>query len=148
MPMLTKGTWVVVADAEKAVVYENVGDVRKPELRRLQQIDAPETFVATDRPGRMPDVGPNQRSALEQPDYARLAGEGLAADLAAVLARKLVKGAFERLVIVAPPQVLGAIRDELSDEVRARVLGEIPKTLTNHPVPKIGPLVAEALDGG
>jgi protein required for attachment to host cells len=49
---------------------------------------------------------------------------------------------FEKLVIIAPPRVLGNLRKVLHAEVIARVIGEIPKELTSHPVAEIERLVA------
>ena len=57
------------------------------------------------------------------------------------------RGAFERLVVVAPPKVLGDLRSKLHKEVDDRVVAEIPKTLTNHPVDQNEALVASALHG-
>jgi protein required for attachment to host cells len=42
--------------------------------------------------------------------------------------------------------VLGALRARLSDEVAERVVGEVPKVLTNHPVERLGEIVVRALD--
>ncbi len=54
--------------------------------------------------------------------------------------------AFDRLVIVAPPQVLGALRGALSSTVRARVASEVSKDLMNcssYELPKhLGPTMA------
>lgn len=148
MPMLTKGTWVVVADGERAMILENAGDTRKPDLRQVDRLEAVEVAAASDRPGRMNDNGPGQKSAMEQPDFGRLSADGLAADLVAYLVKKATKGRFERLVLVAPPQVLGAIRDQMPDALRVRVVTELPKTLTRHPLPKISEMITEALGKG
>jgi len=148
MAMLTKGIWIVVADSERAMVLENVGDTRAPELHQIHRLEAVEVAVASDRPGRMNDNGPGQKSAMEQPDFGRLSADGLAADLVAYLDKHATKGGFERLVLVAPPQVLGALRDRMEGPLRARISAELPKTLTGHPLPKIAELVAEALSKG
>ena len=55
------------------------------------------------------------------------------------------KGRFERIVLVAPPAVLGDLRDDLHKEVRNKVVGEISKTLTNHPIDEIEKIVAGEL---
>jgi protein required for attachment to host cells len=51
------------------------------------------------------------------------------------------RGAFEHLVIVAPPQVLGEMRKQLHQEVATKVVAEIDKTLTNHSVFEIEKLL-------
>ena len=40
--------------------------------------------------------------------------------------------------------VLGEIRKKLHKEVTDRLLGEVPKTLTNHPVPEIEKIIQAA----
>ena len=47
------------------------------------------------------------------------------------------RGRFDRLILVAGPQILGALRPKLHQEVAAKVVGEVPKTLTNHPLGEI-----------
>lgn len=146
--LLAKGTWVVVADGEKALFLENIGDIRHPELRLLarEEADLEMPGADTDRPGRMADPGPGQRSALEQPDYARLASERFAGDLADQLRTRLRRGRFEKLILVAPPQVLGALREAMDEALRACVVAELHKTLTKHPLPKITELVTAEID--
>ena len=52
-----------------------------------------------------------------------------------------------QMVIAAPPQVLGAIRDRMPDALRGRVLAELDKTLTKHSMAGIAEIVAAALEG-
>ncbi|MDT8856246.1 host attachment family protein [Paracoccaceae bacterium Fryx2] len=145
MAMLTSKTWIMVADGERAMILENAGDTRDVVLRQRKALTAAAVVGASDRPGRMADNGPNQRSAMEQPDFARLAADGLAADVVAHLLEQVGKAGFEQLVLIAPPQVLGAVRDRLPPALQAVVVAEIPKTLTKHPLPKIADIVVEAL---
>ncbi|MFC3118959.1 host attachment protein [Jhaorihella thermophila] len=49
-------------------------------------------------------------------------------------------------MIAAAPDVLGALRDELHKEVAERVVAEIPKTLTNHPVDQLEKVVKAELE--
>jgi len=147
--LLAKGAWVVVADGEKALILENIGDLKQPKLRlrRREEADLTIPGADTDSPGRVYESASGTRvSALEQPDYPRLASERFAAELAAALARQARRGLFERLVLVAPPQVLGALRDAMDADLRAHVVAELPKTLTKHPVAKIAELVAAEID--
>lgn len=147
--LLAKGAWVVVADGEKALILENIGDLKRAELRLIERSEADLVIPGADtyQPGRVHDSGPGVRiSALEQPDYARLAGERFAAELVVMLAKAAKAGRFERLVLAAPPQVLGALRDAMGADLRARVVAELPKTLTKHPVAKIAELIAAEID--
>ena len=147
--LLAKGAWVVVADGEKALVLENVGDLKAVQLRLVKRDEANLEIPGADSypPGRVYESGPGIRvSALEQPDYARLAGERFAAELVASLTEAAQAGRFTRLVLAAPPQVLGALRAAMRADLAATIVAEVPKTLTNHPVAKIAEVIAAEID--
>src|SRR5690606_12826900 len=134
MTELSQGTWVLVADGQKALFLRNEMDAQDPHLvvTRIAEQDNPaDRDQAADRPGRMADKGPGQRSARAETDFHQLAKERFADDLAEILYRQAHKGRFDRLVIAAPPSVLGDLRRKLHKEVAARVVAEVPKTLTN-----------------
>lgn len=151
MATLKQGTWVVVADSEKALFLRNLTDHQNPNLdlfERESQENPPDREQSANRPGRMPDTGKNQRSAMDDTDWHELAKERFAADLSDILYAKAHDGAFDRLIIVASPEVLGNLREGLHKEVADRVIAEIPKTLTNHPIDQIEKLVKRELDAG
>jgi protein required for attachment to host cells len=139
--------WVVVADGEKALFLRNEGDAKYPNLEVFREIheENPATHEqGTDAPGRYHD-GPNvNRSAVQETDWHRLEKERFAKDIADRLYKMAHRGDFERLVIVAPPLVLGEMRKELHKEVDAKVSAEVAKTLTNHTVEEIERILQEA----
>lgn len=47
-------------------------------------------------------------------------------------------------MLVAPPLVLGEMRHKLHKEVEERIVGEIPKTLTGHPIPNMEKILLAA----
>ena len=149
MALLAKGTWVVLADGEKALICENTGTPRAPRLRvhaKMAQDLAPQRELAADRPGRMPDPGRNQRSAMEMTDLPRQAKERFAAEVAVRVNHLAGRADAARLVIAAPPQLLAVLRDGLDGALRDRVIAELPKTLTQHPLSALGPKVADLVD--
>ncbi len=161
MTGMTQGTWVLIADGEKALFLENLTDDADPNLhvwREDRHVNPPNRDQAANRPGRMKDAGLSaqaaqpgaggstaSRSAFEETDWHRLEKARFAQELADRLYRYAHGGRFQRLVVVAPPKVLGDLRSKLHKEVADRVVAEIPKTLTNHPVDQIEALVAAAL---
>ena len=145
MPDIPHDAWVLVADGEKALILRNEGDGAYPNLQvtRLIEQDNPATRdQGTDRPGRFSDGPSMHRSAVQETDWHRLAEERFARDLADRLYKAAHAGRFDRLILVAPPRTLGELRDALHKEVRARVIAEIDKDLTNHPVHEIEKIVA------
>lgn len=150
MALLAKGTWAVVMDEERAIILENGGTVDAPRLHEVERMAGEPLAPYSDRPGRAHDAAKDQRSAMEQPDLDRLAGERLAARVV----DHLRKVAGDRpLVLSAPPQVLGALRDELERQgalhgpARLNLLCTMDKTLTGMPVAKLPPILQAALDG-
>lgn len=137
---LDNKVWVLVADGEKALFFENTGNRKTPAfrvVRELEQENPATREQGTSPPGRMHDPGPNQKSAMEQTDWHRLAEERFAKEAAQLLYRYAHENRFRQIVLVAAPRVLGELRKELHPEVASRVIGEVPKTLTNHPVDQI-----------
>lgn len=146
MIMLRTGDWVLVADSEEAYFLENAGDTITPDLVRKRHERPLETAGrASDRAGRRIDNAMGQRSALEQTDLHQVARDRFAEQVADMLGEHARAGDFTRLVLFAAPAVLGKIRTHLDDATRACVIAEVPKTLTNHPLPEIGKLVLREL---
>lgn len=148
MTELKTGTWVLVADGEKALLLENVGDADFPnfEVRRKDEHANPPTHEqGADRPGRFNDGPTVSRSAVADTDWHRLEQERFAHDLADLLYRMAHKHRFDRLVVVAGPQILGDLRDAFHKEVRDRIVAEIPKNLGHEPVDKLEEHIKAAL---
>ncbi len=132
-------TWVLVGDGEKAMILRNEGDEVYPNLvvEKLFEQDNPATHEqGTDRPGRTNDFFGN-RSAVENTDWHKLEESRFAKDIADRLYALAHAGRFERLVVVAPPATLGKLRTSFHSEVSSRIIAEIDKTLTQHPVDQI-----------
>lgn len=138
MAALEQGTWVIIADGEKALVMENITDAQDPNLV-VVSVEEPDAGPAkpSDRAGRRADTGPNQKSAVEEDTWKTHARSLFVQDVANLLNRKGLKGAYKRLVLVASPHVLGLLRRRLHSEVLAKVVAEVDKTLTNHPLHKV-----------
>ncbi|TYC53425.1 host attachment protein [Rhodobacterales bacterium] len=136
--------WVVVADGSKALFLRNEGDEKFPNLevfRKEEQENPPTHEQGTDKPGRFNDGPQVHRSAVAETDWHQLAEENFASDLADILYKRAHKGDFDKMILVAAPSVLGQVRKQLHKEVADRVVAEIDKDLTNHPVDQIEKLV-------
>lgn len=70
--------------------------------------------------------GPGEKSDLGHERQAAFARE-----VAEELNKEAAKGAFERLTVVAPPRMLGVLRDHLSTAARGKLAGELAKDLTH-----------------
>ncbi|SDY35417.1 host attachment protein [Citreimonas salinaria] len=145
---LPQNAWVLIADGEKALFLVNNGDEQDMNLnvlRKDEQENPKAGDWAANRQGRMQDTGVQQRSALENTDWHELEKERFADDLADHLYKQAHKGAFDKLVIVASRPVLSELRKALHKEVESRVIHEVPKVLTNHPLDEVEDLLSKSL---
>ncbi len=137
-------SFVVVADGEKMLFFRNEGDGEflKLEVERKRVQDNPPTRdQKTDEAGRaFASSGPG-RSAYEETDYHALEEARFAADTAELLKKRALRNDFDSLIIVAPPRTLGELRKHYHKEVEKRLVGEIPKDLTGHPVEEIEKII-------
>ncbi|QDZ00183.1 host attachment protein [Nitratireductor mangrovi] len=137
---LETGTWVLVADGERALFLRNEGTAFEPRLEvvdRAQQENPPTHDQGTDRPGRLNDGSDHHRSAVQETDWHRIAKERFADEIADKVSALALKDAFKQIVLVAQPHVLGELRKKLHKEAEGRIKAEVPKTLTNHSLPEI-----------
>ncbi|XDA99360.1 host attachment family protein [Sulfitobacter sp. LCG007] len=144
MSELKTDALIVVADGEKALYLRNLGDAEFPnfQVERVTEQENPPTHEqGTHAPGRMNDGGPGQKSALADTDWHALEKERFAHDIADRLYAMAHKGRFDRLILVASSTVLGELRGTLHKEVSDKVVAEIPKVLTNHPLDQIEKIV-------
>jgi protein required for attachment to host cells len=129
--LIRHGEWVVVCDGAKALVLENAGDIRTPNLKTVQvfeQEDLATHLIGTDAPGRTFNSVGSARSAVEQAFLTQLAQH---------LEEALSSGRAKSLIIVAPPRALGMIRPAYSHAVKGAVRAEVDKDLVKMPVHEI-----------
>lgn len=144
---LKTGLWLMVADGEKALFLKNEGDTLHPNfqvVREIGQENPPTREQGTDRPGRFSDGPSAHRSAVADTDWHKVGKIRFADEIAQRLYKMAHRGDFKEIALIAPPLVLGELRKRLHPEVSDRVVGEIPKTLTNHAVFDIEKLLLAA----
>ncbi|MBA4210305.1 MAG: Host attachment protein [Parvibaculum sp.] len=125
--------WIVVADGEKCrfLASEKRNADPTPALPDLETDNPPTREQLTDRPGRTFESVGNRRSAYEPPtDPHRQGKRDFAKKIAGILLDKARERAFDKLVLVAPPTMLGDLRAELSGEALDRLIGEVNKDYT------------------
>jgi len=135
--LIRHGEWVVVCDGAKALVLENAGDAKFPNLKMrevYEQKDMPTHLLGADKPGRThSSVGQNS-SAVTQTDWHNQAEQAFLTHLAQKLDAEVVAGKVKSLILVAPPRALGMIRHAYSHALRGAIRTEIDKDLVKHPV--------------
>jgi protein required for attachment to host cells len=137
---IAQGEWIVVCDGAKALVLENVGDEKFPNLRTREVYEEPHPATheqGTDAPGRAHNsVGPG-RSAMGQTDWHELDEQRFLKGLMTRLDAAVTAGELKSMIIVAPPRALGLIRQAYSHQLRGVLRQEIDKDLVKMPVHEI-----------
>tara|TARA_R110002012_G_scaffold35593_2_gene101398 strand:+ start:749 stop:1189 length:441 start_codon:yes stop_codon:yes gene_type:complete len=132
--------WVLVADGERFVVFENHGDADLIDLRTVDagSIRNPAGHLqGTDRPGRLNVASYRQKSAVEETDWHVFEKTHFAEQTAEHLNSWARDKRFDTLVVVADPRTLGTLRSHYSAAVQDKLLAEIDKDLTARPVDEI-----------
>lgn len=136
--------WIVVADGEKALFLFNEGDEVYPNLKVFKELEhenPPSHDQGSDKPGRLSDASRNHRSAVENTDWHRVEKERFASEISGTLYKYAHAHRFKNLILVAPPQVLGDLRQKIHSEVAECIVATVPKDLTGHPIDQIERIV-------
>lgn len=143
---LAEGAWVVVCDGAKALLLQNVGDAKFPNLKTLsvRQHDDPSTRdQGAERPGRVHNAVGAARSAVEQTDWHERSEAEFLRALIADLAAKAEAGEFRALAIVAPPKALGVMRTHYTARLKKALTHEVPHDYVGKPVHEIERLLTQ-----
>jgi protein required for attachment to host cells len=134
---IAQGEWVVVCDGAKALLLENVGDEKFPNLKtqKVYEQDDPKTHeLGTDAPGRSISSVGSARSSMEQTDWHTQLEERFLKALAAHLDHAVQTGQIPSLILIAPPRALGVLRQAYSVNLRHALRAELDKDLVHLPV--------------
>lgn len=134
------GEWVVVCDGAKALVLENVGDTKFPNLKTIEvfeQKDLATHELGTDAPGRAFGSAGQPRSAVDQTDWHDQAEQQFLTQLIRHLDAAVGAGKTKSLVLIAPPRALGVLRPAYSHALKGAIRAEVDKDLVKMPVYEI-----------
>jgi protein required for attachment to host cells len=137
---IAQGEWVLVCDGAKALVLENAGDEKFPNLKTrevFEQEDAKTREQGTDAPGRSINSIDSRRSAMEQTDWHDQSEQRFLQGLAVHLDAAINDGKLKSLIVVAPPRALGILRQAYSHNLRAALRAEVDKDLVKLPIHEI-----------
>jgi protein required for attachment to host cells len=133
--------FVFVGDGRKALFQRNAGDEKSPNFitERVFIDDNPPTHEqGSDRPGRaFKREGTNLRSGVGDTDWHELEEHRFAQRVAVAMEGLVRERNVKALVVVAPPRTLADLRFAFHSDVKKRIIAEINKDLTKHPVLEI-----------
>lgn len=127
-------TWIVLTDATSLRLAINEGPGKGVYgLSDPGLVAAPVTELS-DEPGvTHASVGPN-RGGISDPDLKKQAQAAFADDIVGLLEQARHEKDFHRFILVAPPAMLGILRQKLTPGLQAVLHAEIPKDLTHLPL--------------
>jgi len=132
---------VFVGDGRKALFLRNEGDEKFPNLRTealFEHENPPAHSQGSDRPGRVSKAShSSHRSAVETTDWHELEENRFVRQVAAAAERLIRSEQSTKLIVVAPPRTLAELRSAFHDDVKRRIIDELGKDLTKHPVDEI-----------
>lgn len=146
---LAAKTWVLVVDGSRGLILTNEGTATEPRLetRKVYNLDNSATHEqGTDRPGRVHESNGARRSSMEAPDFHQRAEDRFVQGIVADLEREAAGGAFEKLVIAAPPEALGTARKAFDAKLASHIVLEIASDYTRKTVPEIQAAVIKAME--
>ena len=133
--------FVFVGDGRKALFLRNEGDEKYPFLKteNVFEDENPLTHEqGSERPGHVVKaLDASRRSAVEPADWHHIEEHRFTRKVAAAMEEVVRSRKVPALVVVAPPKTLADLREAFHADVKARVIAEINKDLTNHPVGEI-----------
>jgi protein required for attachment to host cells len=135
---------VLVADGKKYLLLRNTGDPHRPALafEGGGEKENPATSEqGSDQPGRTFTGAGSTRSALDQTDWHQIGEDRFAQGIAEMLGSLAKAGDFDELIVVAPPRCLASLRKAFDDPVSSRIVAEVDKDLTKHPVAEISEIL-------
>ena len=142
-------TWILVVDRAKAVIYESRGPGIP--LANIAELDNPrgrlrEREVNSDRPGRAFDrVGGGRHAHSSEEDLADHDARTFASQLVAQLEHGRSRQAFSRLVLVAPPKLLGMLRAALPEALGSLLAATLPKDIAQRDADDIRARLADTI---
>ena len=138
---IPQNAFVFVGDGRKALFLRNEGDEKFPNLKTegvFDDANPPTHEQGSDRPGRVSKTRDSgQRSAVEPVDWHQIEEHRFARRVAAAMEEVVRTRNAPALVVVAPPKTLADLRHAFHADVHGRVIAEINKDLTKHPVGEI-----------
>lgn len=138
-------TWIVLANAKTTKVLEHRGTGKGLTALGRYTWHAPVARVPTDKAGVGHSIAGPAISAVEVTDAKAVNDALFAKDVIQHLAKAQSAKAFDRLVLVSGPHMLGLLRAQMNTALKAVLLGELDKDLSMQPTNGVAAHLGELL---
>ena len=140
---LAHGTILFVVDGEKMLILRNDGDTIHPDLAVIdsRKIENPSNrTLLSDAPGVGFASAGFGKDTYDKADPHQTNEDRFVAESTKALTRAISEQEGD-LIVVAPPTALGVLRKHYNLAVKKRVIAEVAKDFTNHPVDQIARII-------
>lgn len=141
-------TWILVANASLARLYENLGPNKG--LKLVKELIHPESRfknseLVTDRPGSMMSSGNGQGARQPQTQPKDHEAKVFAHELAQELYQGRTQNICSRAIVFAPPSFMGLLNSVLDTPTAQMITDRFEKDYTKSPEPQLRERLATCL---
>ena len=141
-------TWILVANASLAKLYENLGPNKG--LKLVKELIHPESRqkngeLVSDRSGAMGVTGSGGGSMQPQTLPKQHEAKVFAQEIAQTLYQGRTSNAFKRAVLVAPPAFMGLLNAVIDGPTAQLVTDRLEKDYTKTPESELGERLGSAI---
>jgi len=131
-------TWVVVADASRARLFEKNALSPLTELQTFIHVQSRQSNAdTTDEHGRVFENGRPRHYIEPKTSPQQQEEQEFAHELGRFLDGAEAEHRFDHLVLIAPPEFLGELRDSIETRTQRHIAGTLNKNLTLEPPKRI-----------
>lgn len=142
--------WVLAADNSRARVFETTR--RNILEKEIETMDHPASRqsnqdIITDRPGRTshPSSGEQRKAYMPTTDPKKHEVQLFAKEVGEMINKAAIERKYDKIYILAPPSFLGMLRNELNNNTKEKINGEIDKNVTQLKMEEIREYLPEFL---
>jgi len=133
-------TWILVANASLARLYEHLGPNKG--LKLVKEMIHPESRLknselVTDRPGSMSSSGNSQGAKQPQTRPKQHQAKRFAQELAQELYSGRTENAYRRAIVFAPPTFMGMLNSVIDHPTEQLITDRFEKDYTKSPEPRL-----------
>lgn len=142
-------TWILIADASRAKVLHTRGlgnGLTAVPGMTLETDHKLAHEIGADRPGRsFESVGATRHAIAPRSDPERVEEQRFVGRVIDLLDKEAAQDSFDRLIVVAPPVMLGDLRAALTPRLTQKLAATLDKDYTKTPEAKLGKLLEDVL---
>ncbi len=148
-PVTSSQIWLLVADRSTARIFL-VSETEPASLKEIQTLIHAEGAsrprdVTTDRPGRLSGWSGLRSAGYPEVDLRHITATEFAAEVTEALERGRLENEFGKLLIIAPPLFLGALRNQMPELLKRMVVAEFDRELAHASPEELSAYVQRAL---